>query len=440
MKKTLLLLLFIGQILATEIAREGLYIFDSKREFLSIFLKQNLIVDHVGKYGYELYGPKGLSKFVKSLNIDFIRIDEEHVHDKNEFVVNFPPTNFVYSRIHSIVSENPDIFKIISLGKSVEGKDILAIKVSDNVNTDEIEPEFKYISNMHGNEIVGRELLVFLLEDMAKEYRANNESVVQLINNTEIFLIPTMNPDGSDRRRRGNSNHVDLNRNFPDFSTQDNRNTPDNRQLETQAIMKFQAQRKFALSANFHGGTKCVNYPWDTAAEQAPLTPLIIELSKEYASKVPGMYDSDEFQDGIVNGYQWYEVNGGMQDWSYHWYNDLQVTIELSHQKWPDYSSVKTYFDDNKWSLYRYIERIHQGLGIKFLESDISGTVKVTQVQGLYKNEIGTYGFGQSEFYKVVPEGLYELQVTLKDGRTFSVMQEVSFEVHENGNYHVIDL
>ena len=46
------------------------------------------------------------------------------------------------------------------------------------------------------------------------------------------------------------------------------------------------------------------------------------------------MRDSTEFPGGIVNGYDWYEVNGGMQDWSYYWHNDLQVTIELSNMKW----------------------------------------------------------------------------------------------------------
>ena len=46
------------------------------------------------------------------------------------------------------------------------------------------------------------------------------------------------------------------------------------------------------------------------------------------------MRNSDEFPGGVVNGYDWYEVNGGMQDWSYYWHNDLQVTIELSDMKW----------------------------------------------------------------------------------------------------------
>ena len=52
--------------------------------------------------------------------------------------------------------------RMFSLGKTHEGKDIWAIKISDNPETDELEPEVKYIANMHGDEIVGRELMVLL--------------------------------------------------------------------------------------------------------------------------------------------------------------------------------------------------------------------------------------------------------------------------------------
>src|SRR5690606_27488049 len=137
----------------------------------------------------------------------------------------------------------------------------------------ELEPEFKYIANMHGDEIVGRELMVLLLEDLTARYSEGNPEITSLINNTEIYIIPSMNPDGAESRRRGNSRWVDLNRNFPDFTT-DNVNRPDGRQPETQAIMAFQASRQFALSANFHGGTECVNYPWDTSGDRFPLLEL----------------------------------------------------------------------------------------------------------------------------------------------------------------------
>ena len=119
---------------------------------------------------------------------------------------------------------------------------------------------------MHGDEIVGRELMVLLLKYLTSEYKTNNERIVNLINTTEIYIIPSMNPDGALRRTRGNGDWVDLNRDFPDFTTRDNENSPHGREMETRSVMEWQKSRNFSLSANFHGGAEVVNYPWDTIA------------------------------------------------------------------------------------------------------------------------------------------------------------------------------
>lgn len=423
-----------SSLLASVKIHEGLYIPGHRPEVIKELIRVGSVeIDHVTSEGFEVYGGKGLARYLDQKNIVYLDINEMN----KMALVDYPSYEEITQKLKTAAAKYPRIMKLMSIGKSVKGRDLWVMKISDNVQTDEVEPEFKYISSMHGDEITGRELTVSLIEEIGEKYGRDRE-ITELVNNTEIFIMPSMNPDGSEMRRRSNANYVDLNRNFPDM-TRDRESSPNGREIEVQHVMKFQGEHKFALSANFHGGTIVANYPWDSKYDLHPLNDLVIELSQGYSDLNPEMRSSREFEGGITNGAQWYVVRGGMQDWSYVWFNDLQITVELSHAKWPSYSDIPGFYKSNRDSMVYYMKEVHRGAGFKMTRPGIAGTVAIKNERS--RLNMGTYSFSGSEFYKVLPEGDYTFTVTEK-GAANSKTLRVSVDknmIRPNGNYQVLN-
>lgn len=398
-----------------------------------------LVIDHLSGEGFELYGPKGLKKWLNQIGISYDTTLHDHSIKGINAVTAYPTYEEMTKNLMNLAKQYPDIMQLRSIGKSVEGKDLWVVKVSDNVQVDEVEPEFKYISSMHGDEITGRELTQFFLSDLLKGY-GKEAKITNLINSTEIYIMPSMNPDGSLRKQRANANGYDLNRNFPEWNASISNTF--GRQPETIAVMDFQKSRQFSLSANFHGGAVVVNYPWDSTLSKHPLDGLLQDLSIRYSELNSPMYHSREFERGITNGADWYVVRGGMQDWSYVFYNDLQVTVELSDRKWPRYSEIPSFYMDNKDSMFAYVEAIHQGAGFK-LNNQSDGTVHIRRknTNGT-TSDMGQFGFRSGEFYKVLPEGEYIFSIKVNGGRSRKVEMSVIKDSiqKDNGNYTYVDL
>lgn len=428
------LALMSAQGFASVIVKEGYRIDDPHKRFLpQLKIRSDFSFDHVNSQGYTIYGPEGLGQWLEMNNIPAAEDVIFHEDEKGATVNGYMSHEDLGKLMQSFGERFPKIAKVESLGKSVQGRELWVIKISKNVEIDEIEPEFKYIANMHGDEITGRDVSLKFIADLLENY-GKDERITRLIDNTEIYIVPTMNPDGMTARRRGNANYVDLNRDFPSFGANAT-NSPDRRAIETQHVMRFQAGRHFSLSGNFHGGAVCVNYPWDTIRELHPLNNLFYTISKEYADTNSEMRSSTEFENGITNGYAWYQTTGGMQDWSTYWHNDSQVTFEISEIKWVDVKKIDYYYNDNRESMINYMSRIHQGAGLKFQDKAASGKIKVLDSKN--KN-LGEFSFTGGEFYKVLDPGNYTYVVT--SGRmTKNIPVTVTEEFIPGGNFVTVE-
>lgn len=93
-------------------------------------------------------------------------------------------------------AENPELVKLHTVGKSVKNRELWALEINSNVqNRTLLTPMFKYVANMHGDESIGRQLTIYLAVYLIYNY-GKNERVTKLVDSTDIYLMPSMNPDG----------------------------------------------------------------------------------------------------------------------------------------------------------------------------------------------------------------------------------------------------
>jgi carboxypeptidase T len=150
--------------------------------------------------------------------------------------LDFPPADSRYhnyaemtAELNQALVDHPTLISKRVIGRSYENREIWALKISDNVATDEAEPEVLFTHHQHAREHLTVEMALYLVSLLTDEY-ATDARVQNLVNTREIWIVPDMNPDGGEydiatgsyrswRKNRqpnaGSSNvGTDLNRNW----------------------------------------------------------------------------------------------------------------------------------------------------------------------------------------------------------------------------------
>lgn len=333
------------------------YAYANKKEFID-FLKLG--------YNYALLPYPGIQ------NPSMFDVGQKQVNVWNSY-----PTYAAYeAMMYQFATNFPSLCQVYNICTLASGRKLLIAKISHNVTTHENEPQFLYTSTIHGNETSGYIHMLHLIDTLLNSY-GTNPRITNILNNTELWINPLANPDGTYNASggssisgaiRGNINGIDMNRNFPNpFGSQH----PDGNswQTETVAWMNFTDTMNFVMSANFHEGAEVCNYPWDTytSTQKTHADDNWWQLvSNQFADTAqaygPSAFFTDVTPSGITEGGDWYVITGGRQDYVNCYNHCREETIEISTTQSPSGSSLPALWQGCRRSLFNYLEQSLKGI------------------------------------------------------------------------------
>ena len=335
----------------------------------------------------------------------------------------YPTHDVLLEMMQQLATDYPDICKIEEIGTSEQGRSVKVLKITDNPDIDENEPEMYYTGQMHGDEIVAYIMFLRLAYHLLENYE-KDQRITDLINNVEIWINPLSNPDGTyaggnntvSSASRSNSHGIDLNRNFP---TPNYPNPSGQNEAEVQMQITFAENQNFVLSANSHSGIELVNFPWDTWTSSHPHADhdWWEQVSHNYANTVhenaPGSY-MDEYDNGVTHGGDWYIVDGSRQDHMGYYQYCREVTLELSNDKMLDCELLPAHFTYNRDAMIGYIEETFYGIrGIVTDENEnpLDATISISGHDVDNSEIVSDPATGN--YHRMIDNGTYNLTFTV---------------------------
>jgi len=247
--------------------------------------------------------------------------------------------------------DHPGLASVREIGETLEGRKILALKISDNAAADEGEPAVLFVGCHHAREWISVEVPFLFGKRLLESYELSAE-VRDLVNSSEIWIVPIANPDGLEysihvyrywrKNRRANADGtfgVDINRNygfawdFDDIGSSGQpgsdvyRGTAPFSEPETAAIRDLFASRDFRAMISFHSYSQVILYPWGFTTAAAPDGPGLDAVAAAMSGLIRDVR-------GTVYSYgqasrHLYVTNGDTADWTYSLAGAPSFTIEL---------------------------------------------------------------------------------------------------------------
>ncbi len=190
------------------------------------------------------------------------------------------------AELRTLNQTHPDLLRVFSIGKSVEGRDLWLCEITNRSITT-TKRALWIDGGMHGDEVIGVECALHMVHFFLE--KTSNDTVKRMLQEAVIYVLCMVNPDGVERAKnatyyadaRKNAHGVDLNRNFAWYweKGDDDPSSPVFRgpapfsEPETRAIRNFvlNLTDQLVFYMNYHSGTEAVIHPWGYPPEDGIL-------------------------------------------------------------------------------------------------------------------------------------------------------------------------
>ncbi len=344
--------------------------------------------------------------------------------DLNEFSRNFwqsmDPTREAYHTYAQIVAladslatTFPDICEKYLFGTSVQGRELGALKISDNVSLDENEAEVMFDGGIHGDEIGCSENCIRFARDLCRDYSIDPD-ITFLVDNREIWIYYMVNPDGRVMDTRRNANNVDLNRDAGYMWDGWGSSTGAFSQPESKALRDATYSRQFVVHTTYHSGTEYISCPWSYRADQCPDFGHILQLAGIYSST--SGYANMQYGQGCTG---MYPINGSTKDTNYGAAGAISWSMEISYAKHPPTSQIQMYYQYNVPAMLAMIE--YSGYGLEGIVTDVNTGDPVTAA--VFVNDyFPTYTDpAVGDYHKYVLPGTYDITIVANGYETQTI-------------------
>jgi len=339
-----------------------------ERSVIISIAKSISLADKIDALNLDLLGEWNGKVYVLAGPADLEKLEKENVAYIPETPRSYPPSSPVLfpqgginGAYHSYLEletdmlvlqqKYPNIVKVFDIGDSLEKRNIYAMKISDNVALEEDEAEVLFLGCHHAREWISVEVPFLLGKYLAENY-ATDPDIKRLVDQSEIWIVPLVNPDGleytihvyrywrKNRRDNGKSNFgVDINRNYgykwgidnagssPNPASEVYRGTAAFSEPETRAVRGLFLSKDFQAMISFHSFSQVILYPWGYTKLPSDKDAQMKEIAAEMSAKIQTV--NGRLYDYGQSGTALYLTNGDVTDWTFAMTGIPSYTIEL---------------------------------------------------------------------------------------------------------------